>query len=363
MAPESHVFELAENKYTPYTEVELDALAFSILNKLERPYFIAKSGYSLTEERFGDIVDYDDPYLAVEFNPDNEDHKNRAINSSIRPHLDLISKFSEGIELSASEDEFLHKGLQLCQEFGDFGIEAIYPLATFLYLSPDNLINTDYITDHSVDIPKLKTMLVKFFTYFQMKYELRDFEYDFALINYLGIDNRGFNFKQLALLLGYETERSARILAAPSTPIEKLVKTFKPENGSNRTFIMKEDFIAYIHKFTQPRMIKQKEGKMTAMIKLTGGNVRNNHVYLTKVMDMFPDKFVGGSNKSLLAKETLKLDVGKGKAFETDIAGDKKIFRSREALKAFFENYAVVEGDYLSLTTSGNGIYSLRPAE
>jgi hypothetical protein len=362
MASDSHMFELSEKKYNPYTALQLDALAFSILNKLERPYFIAKDGYVLSESRFGDIVDQGDPYLAVEFDPNNKEHKTKAVTSKIRYCLEVVSKLSEDIELNEEEEEYLHVGFSYCEEFGDFGIEAIYPLATFLYLAPVGPTDTDYISDHSVDIAKFKTLLVKFFTRFQMKYDIDRFDNDFGLINYLGLDSRGFNFKQLALLLGYETERSARILAAPSTPIVKKINTFKPDDGSNRTFITKDEFIAYIQKFTQPRTIKQKEGKMTAMIKLTGGNVRNNHVYLTKVMNMFPDKFVGGSNKNLKAKEMLKLDVGNGKVFETDIAGDKKIFRSRGALKAFFENYAVVEGDELTLTTSGDGVYTLRPS-
>jgi hypothetical protein len=84
MTSDSHMFELSEKKYTPYTELQLDALAFSILNKLERPYFIAKDGYVLSEARFGDIVDQGDPYLAVEFDPNNKEHKTKAVTSKIR---------------------------------------------------------------------------------------------------------------------------------------------------------------------------------------------------------------------------------------------------------------------------------------
>ncbi len=357
------MFELPDQKYVPYTEQELDALAFSVLNKLERPYYLAKEGYVASESRFSYIVEHDDPYLAIEFDPHNPQHSERILDSKIKNSLEIISLFSEGHELSKAQYAYLVKGYSFCEEFGDFGIEALYPLATFLYLTPQDEYETDYITDHSVDVPRLKTLLVKFFTQIQIQFGLERFDKDFGLIRYLGLDHRGFNFKQLALLLGYENDRTARILASPSTSKDKRINTFKADDGSNRTFIAHEEFVQYVRKHTNQSTVKQEQGKMTATIKLTGGNIRNSHVYLTKVMSMFPDRFIGGSNKSQIAKEMLKLDVGNGKVFETDIAGDKKIFRSREALKAFFENFDVVEGDELSLSTSGNGLYVLRPTE
>jgi hypothetical protein len=182
---------------------------------------------------------------------------------------------------------------------------------------------------------------------------------DFGLHEELGLSHEGFSFKQLAIMLGFETERTARGLALESTPEDKRIAVFK--SGGNRTFISKEAFVEYVNNYKKTRTIERKENDMSVEIKLTGGNIRNSHVYLTRVMDMFPDEYVGGSKKSECAPSLLRLDVGQEKIFDTDIAGDKKIFRSREALKAFFENFDVGEGDFIVLSTSKKGHYKLRP--
>jgi hypothetical protein len=41
------------------------------------------------------------------------------------------------------------------------------------------------------------------------------------------------------------------------------------------------------------------------VIVLTGGNIRNNHLYLSEIMDLFPIDAVGGSNEDAIAGNTL----------------------------------------------------------
>ena len=78
-------------------------------------------------------------------------------------------------------------------------------------------------------------------------------------------------------------------------------------------------------------------------------------------MDLFPDKYIGGASKKEAAAENLLLDVGGGKQFETDIDGKKKIFRSRVALKTFYQTYDVIIGDTVVITEISDGHYSVRP--
>lgn len=60
-------------------------------------------------------------------------------------------------------------------------------------------------------------------------------------------------------------------------------------------------------------------------------NLRNNHIYLTEILSIFPEECIGGKNsetKGTELKITYKID-DKEKFFITDIAGDKKILRKR----------------------------------
>jgi hypothetical protein len=81
------------------------------------------------------------------------------------------------------------------------------------------------------------------------------------------------------------------------------------------------------------------------IIEVTGGNVRNHHVYLRGAFGMFPDDCFGGSNESVAGKP-ITLSVGKENV-ETDIDESKAIFRERGAIRRFFEDNAVAEGDLI----------------
>jgi hypothetical protein len=349
------MLEVTNLKYVQLNELEKDNIAFNVIQGLKRPYFVAEHGYLDSEKEFGSKTE--DPYIAMEFDPTDPEHVALVSRSSTRRCIEILDKVAEGLPLESDQSKFLNEGYNFIGETGDFLIESLYPLAVYIY-AKESLHSNEYMTDYGDSSEILKLLIFKFLTRYHMVYE--DFEAsDFGLHEKLGISREGFSFKQLAVMLGFDTERTARGLALDSTPVEKRISVFK--SSGNRTFIKKEIFVEYVNNYNKTRTIERKENAMSVEIKLTGGNIRNNHVYLTKVMDMFPNQYVGGSKKSECANALLTLDVGNGKVFKTDIAGDKKIFRTREALKAFFENYDVNEGDFVVLNTTKTGYYTLRP--
>ena len=81
------------------------------------------------------------------------------------------------------------------------------------------------------------------------------------------------------------------------------------------------------------------------IIEVTGGNVRNHHIYLRGAFGLFPADCLGGSNASSAAK-SITLQVG-GESVDTDIDEGKGIFRERGAIRRFFEDDAIAEGDLI----------------
>lgn len=347
----------------------LDKWCFTIIKRLERPFYLATEGYVSSENEFGDTKR--DPYIAIKFDKSNQEHMRLVINSSLRQGLNVIFKVANGYQLSENEEKYLVEGYSYAHEFCDFAMENLFPLTTYLHATKgsmrDDRLTNDYMTDYNFCGPDIEILLLKFLTRIDMKYDTW-IDHDSGLYRYLGFESDGYTFKQLQVILGFDTERTARGLALESTPIEKRIPVIKigadkTESGIKRTLIKRNVFIEYVKKYNSTRLIAKEGKNMAVDIKLTGGNIRNNHVYLTKALDMFSDKYIGGSKKELQAMSLLKLDVGNNQIFETDIAGDKKIFRSREALKAFFGNFDVVEGDLITLSTSDGCLYKLRPKQ
>jgi hypothetical protein len=93
------------------------------------------------------------------------------------------------------------------------------------------------------------------------------------------------------------------------------------------------------------------------IIEVTGGNVRNSHVYLRGAFGLFPDDAIGGGNTSSAARP-ITLKVG-AESVETDIDETKAIFRERGAIRRFFETEAVGEGDLVLLERLDERSYRL----
>ncbi len=88
-------------------------------------------------------------------------------------------------------------------------------------------------------------------------------------------------------------------------------------------------------------------------VKLTGGNVRNFHFYLRDCLDVIPAGGIGGKNKGSPG-EAFTVRFEPGTTVETDVDGDKLIFRNRKAVRAFFEASAASEGDVVVIEKSGD---------
>ena len=79
----------------------------------------------------------------------------------------------------------------------------------------------------------------------------------------------------------------------------------------------------FIEKFIRCNIVYQ--------VTVNEANLRNDHIYLTEILSIFPQECIGGKNsetKGTELKITYKVN-GRSKSFVTDIAGDKKIFRKR----------------------------------
>jgi hypothetical protein len=96
------------------------------------------------------------------------------------------------------------------------------------------------------------------------------------------------------------------------------------------------------------------------IIEVTGGNVRNHHINLRGTFGLFPDDALGGNNKNSAAAE-IELRIGKI-VVQTDIDETKAIFRERSAIRQFFEEENVVEGDLVLIERVGARAFEISKA-
>jgi len=97
------------------------------------------------------------------------------------------------------------------------------------------------------------------------------------------------------------------------------------------------------------------------IVQLTEGNINNNHIYLSGVWDLFPERVIGGPSKAEPAAATLELNIGFGEPIVTDIAGDKKIFRQRRWVSGFFERNNLKAGDKVVIKKTADLQYHIYP--
>lgn len=97
------------------------------------------------------------------------------------------------------------------------------------------------------------------------------------------------------------------------------------------------------------------------IIELTQGNLNNDHLYLTSIMELFPPGSVGGSSDAERASQLLEVHAGVGEPVVTDIAGDKKIFRKRAWVGEFFAAHQLQAGDSVIVERTGTHRYHVYP--
>jgi hypothetical protein len=96
------------------------------------------------------------------------------------------------------------------------------------------------------------------------------------------------------------------------------------------------------------------------IIQVSGGNVRNHHINLRGAFGLFPDDSLGGSNESLAAKP-INLRIG-AESVDTDIDETKAIFRERGAVRRFFDNEKIIEGDLVLIERLAERSYRVSKA-
>lgn len=96
-----------------------------------------------------------------------------------------------------------------------------------------------------------------------------------------------------------------------------------------------------------------------AKIRLTQGNLDNNHFSLTSCLSMFPTDSIGGSNAKLRASRLLQINPLGYEKLETDIDGKKNIFRKRDWVGAMFRRANAKLGDYVFMKKHDDGTYEI----
>lgn len=95
-----------------------------------------------------------------------------------------------------------------------------------------------------------------------------------------------------------------------------------------------------------------------AEVELSQGNINQGHFYLPRGIDFFPTDSVGGKNKSEMAKTLEVVFSGTGEVVQTDIDGDKSLFRSaRGESKRFIEKHKLTAGDIIYITKTDDRQY------
>lgn len=108
----------------------------------------------------------------------------------------------------------------------------------------------------------------------------------------------------------------------------------------------------------RPSMHKKAEGPWVD-IRLTEGNLRNNHFYLRTAQSLLPSDCIGGSNKSDLGKP-IRVTFEPGPSVDCDVAGDKMILRARAQVGDFFERSGSRAGDTLRFMRVGEREFLVR---
>lgn len=94
---------------------------------------------------------------------------------------------------------------------------------------------------------------------------------------------------------------------------------------------------------------------------VTQGNLDNHHLYLTKVMALFPPDVLGGPGKAT-AGRTVRIEWNGGEV-DTDIVRAKNIFRRRAWVGRFFAANDIAVGDKVLLEQIEPYRYRLSKAE
>lgn len=95
------------------------------------------------------------------------------------------------------------------------------------------------------------------------------------------------------------------------------------------------------------------------VIEVTGGNLRNNHIYLRAALNLIPEDAIGGTNASTPGRP-ISVTFVPGGTVQTDLPEDKLFLRCRGDVGAFFDRAKVNEGDFVLFTRLSEREYEIR---
>jgi hypothetical protein len=95
---------------------------------------------------------------------------------------------------------------------------------------------------------------------------------------------------------------------------------------------------------------------------VTQGNLNNSHLYLTEVLDLFPEDVFGGPDEARAAPRTVRVEWG-AEAVDTDIVRDKNIFRRRGWVARFCSANRLLAGDKVLLEQLEPYVYRISRAD
>lgn len=104
----------------------------------------------------------------------------------------------------------------------------------------------------------------------------------------------------------------------------------------------------------------QQSNRVVGEVAITHANIKYGHIYLSSILDAFPEDTIGGTNKMQSANATLSIDWGGKSLVETDIDGRKKIFRARAWVRDFFDRNSVRAGDDLVFERIATRVFKVR---
>jgi len=110
-------------------------------------------------------------------------------------------------------------------------------------------------------------------------------------------------------------------------------------------------------------------GDKKRLLRVTDGNIRQNHLYVSQHLDFFPPDILGPSSLSgkLNGRAIHILLDGVNETIKTDIPTDnatgkpRRMFRKRAWVRQFFEHHNIKGGDLLALQRTSKRKYRLYP--
>ncbi len=86
--------------------------------------------------------------------------------------------------------------------------------------------------------------------------------------------------------------------------------------------------VAWLTLDEEPAWRRREDFGCSFLVPITEGNIRNNTLYATNVVDRFPPDCIGGRTR-LQRGKNITLMFYRGKTVQTDIVGARKLFRTR----------------------------------